>query len=61
VKEEYRRKGLGESLYEDATRIARNLGFKKIVIDIFEANTNSLKFHQKLKFKQVYSIYEKKI
>ena len=32
VKEDYRGKGLGKRLYKDALRIARKMGFNKIVV-----------------------------
>jgi L-amino acid N-acyltransferase YncA len=61
VKQGHRGKGLGRLLYEDAARIAREGGFDRMVIDIFAANANSQKFHDKVGFKAVYTIYEKEV
>jgi len=61
VKKKYRNKGLGKKLYDDAVKIAESKGYKKIFIDVFYVNKNSLQFHEKLDFKTVYSIYEKSI
>ena len=61
VKEGYRGRGLGKRLYNDAIRIAKKKGFSKVVIDVFEANANSVGFHKKLGFKPIYAIYQKRI
>ncbi|MBI3036077.1 GNAT family N-acetyltransferase [Candidatus Woesearchaeota archaeon] len=61
VKENYRGKGIGKLLYQDAIKIARSKGFNKMVIDVFDSNKNSMKFHEKLGFKPIYAIYKKKI
>ena len=61
VREDYRGKGLGKSLYNDAVKIAKKKGFKKIIIDIFDSNKNSIGFHKKLDFKPIYAIYKKNI
>ena len=61
VKQGHRGKGLGRLLYEDAARMAREGGFDRMVIDIFAANANSRKFHDRLGFKAVYTIYEREL
>jgi predicted GNAT superfamily acetyltransferase len=61
VAEQFRGQGLGQRLYREAIKIARQKGFKKIIIDIFAANQNSTRFHEKMKFTPIYSIYQKKI
>lgn len=61
VKETHRGMGLGKMLYEDAIGIAKRKGYKKIVIDIFRANENSIGFHRKLGFEPMYTIYQKRI
>lgn len=61
VKEDYRCKGLGKRLYNDAIKIARKKGFNRIVIDVFETNANSVGFHRKMGFEPVYTIYQKTI
>ena len=61
VKEKYRGRGIGKLLYKDAIRIAKKKGFKTLIIDIFDFNTNSVEFHKKLGFKPIYTIYKKKI
>ncbi len=54
-----RGKGLGRMLYEDAIRIARQLGYKRVVLDVFEVNEHSRKFHEKMGFEPLYSICQK--
>jgi GNAT superfamily N-acetyltransferase len=61
VKPAYRRQGLGILLYEDAIRLAKRRKFDKIVIDIFDANRASKRFHRSLEFEPLYTIYQKKI
>ena len=61
VREDYRGKGLGKLLYKDAIKKAKKKGFKKIVIDVFEANKNSVEFHKRLGFKPIYTIYHKSV
>lgn len=61
VKEDYRKCGLGGLLYKDVIHIARKKGFKKIIIDIFESNPASRKFHHALGFQPIYTIYQKEI
>ncbi len=61
VKEEFRRRGLGRLLYEDAEKIAKSMGLYKIVIDVFEANRDSAEFHKKIGFEPLYTIYQKNI
>ena len=61
INEDFRGKGYGKLLYEDSIKIAKKLGIKKIVIDIFEANRNSLNFHKKIGFKPLYAIYYKEL
>jgi GNAT superfamily N-acetyltransferase len=61
VRERHRSRGLGKMLYEEAFRIAREKGFKKVLIDIFDVNKGSRAFHKKLGFRPVYTIYEKSI
>jgi len=61
VKEGYRGRGLGKLMYKDAMKIAKKKGFKKIIIDVFDANKNSAEFHKKLGFEPIYSIYQKKV
>jgi|TARA_B100001964_G_C14116293_1_gene546260 L-amino acid N-acyltransferase YncA len=48
-------------LYADVIGIAKKKGYKKVVIDIFEENKRSLGFHDKLGFKPLYTIYQKKL
>jgi GNAT superfamily N-acetyltransferase len=59
VKEEYRGSGYGKALYEDAVAIAKEIGFSKMVIDIFDPNERSKLFHAGLDFKPFYTIYVK--
>lgn len=61
VKENHRRKGIGKLLYDDAVKLAKKKGYKKIVIDIFESNTNSRRFHKALGFEPIYTIYQKEV
>lgn len=61
VEKGHRRRGLGKLLYEDAVKIARKRGFKKIVVDVFEANRDSGKFHKALGFEPIYTIFQKEI
>ena len=61
VKKEYRHKRLGSILHKDALKIARKKGYKRIYLDIFGINKNSIKFHDKIGFKPLYSIYKKDI
>jgi len=61
VSRKHRGKGLGRILYKDAIKIAKKKGFKKIIVDVFDANKNSVNFHRKLVFDPIYTIYRKKI
>jgi len=61
VKPGYRRQGLGTLLYEDAMRLAKRRKLNKIVIDIFDANRTSKRFHRSLGFEPLYAIYQRKI
>lgn len=61
VKEDYRRCGLGQLLYKDVIHIAQKKGFKRVIIDIFESNRASGKFHRALGFQPIYTIYQKNI
>ena len=61
VKEDHRGKGIGTLLYDDAVKIASKIGYNKIVIDVFDANKNSRKFHRALGFKPIYTIYQKEV
>ncbi|MGA1821970.1 MAG: N-acetyltransferase family protein [Thermoplasmatota archaeon] len=61
VREDMRGSGLGKALYRDMERIAFDLGYPRIVIDIFESNTRSKKFHDNLGFVTVSAIYSKEI
>ena len=59
VREDFRGRGFGRLLYEDAAKIAKEMGRDKIVIDVFEANGDSIKFHKKMGFEPIYTIYQK--
>ncbi len=59
VCEDHRGRGLGRLLYEDAAKIAKEKGFKRIVLDVFAVNEISQKFHEKMGFEPLYSIYQK--
>ena len=61
VDERHRGKGYGKLLYEDAIRIAKRRRFKTIVLDIFESNTNSRSFHERLGFHPLYTIFQKRL
>ena len=61
VKKDSRHKGIGKALYKKAFNLAKELGLKKVVLDVFEANINSRAFHNKLGFKPLYAIYEKEL
>jgi len=59
VREDCRGRGMGTALYRDALRIAGEKGLDRVVIDIFDANDRSKKFHGDLDFKPFYTIYIK--
>jgi len=61
VREDKRVTGLGTALYDDAIKVAHQLGLDRIVIDIFDPNERSKKFHSDLDFKPFYTIYTKKV
>ncbi|HEX42804.1 MAG TPA: GNAT family N-acetyltransferase [Phycisphaerales bacterium] len=61
VRKDYRRRGLGRRLYEDALTIARERGFERVVVDVFEANEGSRRFHRQLGFEPVYTIYQRPV
>lgn len=56
-----RGRGIGRALYEDAAHIARASGFEKIVLDVFDENEDSLAFHDRMGFRRVYGIFEKRL
>lgn len=61
VEKDYRGRGIGRALYEDAIRIARELGYRKITIDVFDANGNSRNFHESIGFEPIYTIYQREL
>jgi len=61
VRKDYRRCGLGRRLYEDALVIARERGLERIVVDVFEANDGSRRFHGQLGFEPIYTIYQRPV
>jgi len=61
VREDYRRRGLGRRLYEDALTIAQERGLERVVVDVFEANDGSRRFHGQLGFEPVYTIYQRPV
>jgi GNAT superfamily N-acetyltransferase len=58
VRESHRGRGLGRLLYEDAMRIAKEEGFEKILLDVFAVNKRSQRFHRRLGFEPLYTIYQ---
>jgi L-amino acid N-acyltransferase YncA len=61
VREDCRGRGMGTALYRDALRIAGEKGLDRVVIDVFDANERSKKFHRDLDFKPFYTIYIKEL
>ncbi len=57
----WRGKGVGRALYAALEKIARKRGIREIMLDVFEVNTKSKKFHAKLGFKPLLTIYSKKL
>lgn len=55
----FRKKGLAQKLYSEIFQMAKRKKYPKIVIDIYEPNINSKKFHKKIGFRPLYTIYEK--
>jgi len=60
IVEKWRSKGVAKFLISDVEQIAKKLGRKEIIFDIFEVNTDSNKFFKKLGSKPIYTIYSKK-
>jgi len=60
-KKKYRQKGIGRRLYEEAFKIARDKGYKKVYAEIYNLNKNSVAAHSKLGFKPVLTIFENNI
>lgn len=61
VVEEYRSQGIGSLLYEDITRICRRKKIEEITLDVFTINKKSEKFHKKIGFRPMLSLYSKKL
>ncbi len=61
VAQQARGRGVGKALYEEASSMASQLGFDRIVLDVFDANEGSLQFHEKMGFHRVYGIFEKRL
>lgn len=59
VRQDHRGRGLGQMLYEDATKIAKEKGLKRIVLDVFAVNEPSRRFHRKMGFEPLFSICQK--
>ena len=57
VKNGHRGRGIGTALYKDLFAIAKRHGVKKVLGDIFRVNKRSAKFHQKLGFMPMLTIY----
>ena len=61
VSEAARGMGVGKALYDDAAAVARSLGISRMVLDVFDANTGSLAFHERMGFERVYGIFQKRV
>jgi predicted GNAT superfamily acetyltransferase len=61
VAEAARGLGVGKALYEDAANQARQQGIHSLVLDVFDANTGSLAFHDRMGFERVYGIFQKRL
>ena len=61
VRDDKRGTGMGTALYDDAIKVATRKGLDRIVIDIFDPNERSKKFHSDLDFKPFYTIYTKQV
>ena len=61
VREDQRGRGLGRRLYEEAAALARQHGCDKIVADVFADNEGSARFHRRVGFEPVYTIFQKPV
>jgi len=61
VTKKFRNKGIGSALYKEIEKICKEKGIKTIMFDIFKVNKLSQKVHKKLGFKELLSIYTKKV
>lgn len=61
VEKRFRGKGAGRALYAQVEKLCRKRGVKEVLLDVFEVNAASKKFHRKLGFAPLLSIYSKKI
>ncbi|HVP40557.1 MAG TPA: GNAT family N-acetyltransferase [Candidatus Krumholzibacteriaceae bacterium] len=52
VRAKYWGKGVGSALMQEATRIAKELGFRKIVLGVFEGNVRAMRLYEKSGFKK---------
>jgi GNAT superfamily N-acetyltransferase len=59
VHQDHRGHGFGQMLYKDATKIAKEQGLSRIVLDVFAVNEPSRQFHEKMGFEPLFSICHK--
>ncbi|NYZ78533.1 GNAT family N-acetyltransferase [Candidatus Micrarchaeota archaeon] len=57
VLKNYRNKGIGSLLYEDIMRICKRKKVKQIMLDVFTVNKKSARFHERIGFKPLLSIF----
>lgn len=51
VKTEHWGKGVGSALMQEAVRVAKELGFRKMVLGVFEGNERAMRLYRKFGFK----------
>ncbi|MFH0713382.1 MAG: GNAT family N-acetyltransferase, partial [Candidatus Micrarchaeota archaeon] len=58
---ECRKKGVATALYRDLAEWGKTNNVSEILCDVYEINSDSIKFHEKLGFKAFTRIYSKKL
>jgi GNAT superfamily N-acetyltransferase len=61
VTKKFRNKGIGSALYKEIEKVCKKKGIETMMLDIFKVNKLSEKVHKKLGFKELLSIYTKKV
>lgn len=61
VSENFRHKGIATKLYIKVEEYCIKNNIKEILLDVFENNTNSIKFHNNIGFNKKIGIYSKNI
>ena len=61
VSTEFRAKGIGKALYENLASYCKENKIDELICDVYENNSKSVSFHEKLGFSSFVKLYSKKL